>query len=320
MTLKRTVVIVAVLTASIATGEVRLSPGALEQLDQALSRPVRVYSTDARAGEAILARVDLWAGSQMDLRKAKTSSSRDSTRTIYVATERENRPIWAERGQGKGIVAGQPFLVRYTKEPGKRSFVKDLHVPSQQKLAPSDVSAIARRLVEVSGLSSTTSTDRYGRAQVVSRVRLHSDYRGKVDSSFTLVQRVILKRQISELEVVNSKQVVDVHPASHEILAYKNIDWTPVDEASAEMRPYKTREKLLAQIDSAFAGVPTPQLIERIQQCYYQVDSHVLPALAVYPRRDAGDTGIGRVVYIGLADVDIRPPRRTNPRRPASAH
>jgi len=309
-----------VLSATLAHGKVVLSAAAQQQLGQALGRPVSVYSADARAGEVILGRVDLWAGKQMDLRKAKTSSSKNAARTSFLAEEKENRPVWPERSQKKGVVARELFLVRYVKEPGMRSFVKDLHVPTLAKLARTDVVAIAERLIEANGFCRTTSTDRRGEAQVVSRVRLlHAGSGGKADSTFTLFQRVILKRQLSGLEVVNSKQVVDVHPSTREILAYKNIDWTPVVEASAQARPYKTRERVLAEIDSAFAGSSRLESIVRIELCYYQADSLILPVLAVHPQRDTGETGIEGVLYIGLTNVDIGQPGAKNPRQPTSA-
>jgi hypothetical protein len=257
------------------------------QVTEVISNPIKVYKLDMNENNRCFERIDTWFSQYINFKEAQIKQNRQADHIEYEQYLSKNIPIPAAREKIAGVAARELFTVTYIKEPQRRSFVKAIDVPTKQNLPDKDVIEAGTNFIITNDFCKITDMDTLSEPLVVSRKRheLKSDI--QESDKWTIIQRVIFTRKLSGINVLNSKQIVDIHPDSREILAYKNFMWTPVDESSGKHMAYFSPEQILAQIDTAFAEFKDAYEVENIKLYLYQTDKFIFPVLAVYTSQES---------------------------------
>lgn len=247
-----------------------------------LGKPMKVFQLDPEENKRNLDLMDKWAEKYINLRKATSRKNKQGDRVTFRLQVRKNLPISPPGEAVEGIDTKSPFYVSYTKEPQKRSFVKEPLVTSRRSLSDKDVIDIGMSFIKENKFCKITDNDKLGTPLVLSRKRYELKSDMKQGDALTISQRVEFKREFFDFEVINSKQIVDIHPDTREIMSYKNIMWTAVDETSGRSMPYISQQEVVAQIDSVFAKSKAKYKVIGIKSGMYQTDKIIFPVLVVY--------------------------------------
>lgn len=247
-----------------------------------LAKPVKVFQLDLEENKGYFNLLDKWSEKYINLRKATRRESKQSNYVSFRLQVQENLPVSAPGETVKGIDAKSPFNVFYIKEPQGRSFIKELLVPSRRSLADKDVIEIGMSFIKKNKLSKITDKDKLGTPLVISQKLRELGPNIKQGDTLTISQSVEFKREFLGFEVINSKQIVGIHPESREIISYNNIMWTPVDETSGRSMPYISQEEVLEKIDSVFAESKAKYKVTGVKPGMFQTNKVIFPVLAVY--------------------------------------
>lgn len=283
-------------TPSIVWGEVIIEETVESEISRILAEPVvGVFELDAEEGERIFSAIDGYFGKHFDFEAATGETSEDGDRTFYRLEMARNVPIIpTERDislpRGKAIETEKPFNAFYFMEQDRRCFIKELSVPTDSSLKEEEAVEIARAFIEDNGLCAITEEDAFLSSFAISIIREKLGYDIPEPRAETLYEAVIFKRKFFGMEVTNSKQVVCIHPDSGEVLTYINTSWTPVDEESRKTPPYKSKEKVLADIESLLGESEVIYTVTGVEPAMFQTDELLFPVLTVYTEREASDT------------------------------
>lgn len=291
--------------ASLAHAKVTIDPQIRSQLADILAKPVQVFQLDLKENDRNFNRTDKWFEQYFNFNKATRKQSREGDSVSFKLRLSKNMPVPPTREKVTGVAPREPFNVWYTKEPQRRSFMKELRVPSKRSLPDKEVIEIAEGFIKLNNFCKITDNDKLVEPLVISRKRQELKPDVKEIDKFIILQRAEFKRKFYGLEVINSKQIVDIHPDSREILSYKNIRWTPADEASGKSMPYISQQELIAQIDSAFAKSEVEYKVAKVKAGLFQTDKIIFPVLVVYTEgriEQSEATPIERVVVINLVE------------------
>ena len=218
--------------------EIIVSPEMFVLIETATNSSYGVYPVDKKKHDELLKLVDKWAQFQIPLDDVKKIKDKSSDRVTWVKDEVKNNPIFPEDKEAEGLSPQGSFRIKYVKKTAGRSFLKSIRMPSFHRRTDEDIFEIGRRFIETHGFVAQTTGDRMGRQVVVNRL---IDIVGTDDpntKTLTVLQRAIFERTLDGLEVFNSRQIVDVHPESGEILAYKGLEWMPAKESGRKtVRP-----------------------------------------------------------------------------------
>jgi len=289
-----------------AGAEVTISKDIRDEISEVLSEPAEVYELDYKANEKVFDRIDDFFDDYVDFKKSEVREEDGGERVSYRYEVTENKPVKPSKVDTDGAQPGKPFNIFYIIELQKRSFVKELNVPAKHALPDDDAAELAGNFIDDRNFCKTTDNDKLGAPNVIDRVK----YRKEDDQSdlekFTLYQRVEFARELFGLAVANSRIIVDIHPATKEIISFKNIGWTPVKEKDGEKEPYKKLDDILNEIESAYRHADAEYEVTEVEPAYYQDDEKVFPIIVVYADRTAGDGSddvpVERVLMISLAD------------------
>ncbi|MBN1274623.1 MAG: hypothetical protein JXB26_20370 [Candidatus Aminicenantes bacterium] len=148
-------------------------------------------------------------------------------------------------------------------------------------MANDKVEERGRTFIERNGFCLQTEIDKIMRTRFLLLQRQKIMEQGVQPRAKTLSQEVIFVREIDGLEVFNSKQVVSVHPDSEEILAYRSLNWTPIDNDSAKIPAYFDFKEVIEKIKKAYEKSPYTFEIKKIQLGLYQAKNIIFPALKI---------------------------------------
>jgi len=247
----------------------------LDRIESASRQPGVTYRLDLAAGDAIFSRIDTWFEQDAGSGRAADPSNGWSV----VTGLKINHPILASGEVAEPVPVVRPFDVFYLQADRKRSFVKTLRVPALRALPDDEVAALARRFLEVNGFFRPTPDDRLTLSLVISRMRERMSSEDGPAERQTLYRRVEFGREFRGLEVVNSKQVVDIHPDSLEVLGYRSIRWTPVVLDSAKSEKTISSQELVAKIEARFLA--TKAKVSGVRSALYETESLLVPVLVV---------------------------------------
>jgi hypothetical protein len=309
-------VLLSIVPIPMARAEIVISPEMVAQIEALTNRPFHLYPVDQAKCEAVFAKVDDWAKSQIPLNSGTRVREKRSSRLTWVKETSQNTPIFAAGSKGDGLVPPGPFRIKYVKKPQGRAFVKALRVLHSKGLDKKRVAQLARRFVKRHGFLLQTQVDKLGNHLVVNRVCRTEERRGKKSSKQIVSQRAILKRSLDGLEVFNSRQVVDLHPQSGEILAYKQLHWAPADHAHRQALPPLSRDEVLAAIQQSLRPTNKPYQAIAVRTGMYQTAESLVPVLAVRVERAADQPEqppLQRVLLVPLVK-NLNQPERPQPR------
>ena len=313
-TLKRIIYVTAAffVWTAYAEGGVVIDAAIQDKLKAAVAKPQRVYPLDLAQNQQTFERIDQWAGTLIDLSQTEPKRIKKERKVYWIETS-VNTPI-ALGKSGKKIEPEKPFRIKYVQMPQKRALVKTLRIPSEKTLSDQTAANIGKEFIATHQFIRVTPQDAIKDQVVVNRrcKPIESTTQSN-PKALTIQQRVIFKRAFNGLEVLNSRQIVDIHPDSGEILAYKSINWTPVEENKGSAAAYKRVKDIVREITKAFEKKPGTVRVDRIKAGMFQTDKRLFPVIAVYTAPQAGRDQmmpIQRVLYISLAkDIDLPAPK-----------
>lgn len=254
-----------------------------QRIGEILPARLEVFRLDVAANRDVFSRVDTWL--ETNIGTAATAANSRGPWTCWLHTS--NRAWLVADEPDRGVVARAPFDVFVLREAWKRAVAKSLYVPGTQDLPAGEAIALARRFVEGHAFCRLTERDRWGSAIVLSRKRRSLSGGGKKGGEQILQRRVALKREFRGLEVVNSRQVVDLHPDTREVLGYASLRWSPVDEASAVPATGFSASDLSRQIEARL-GKGSTAVVSGFRAAYFQTDTQLVPVLVVEVVKPAG--------------------------------
>jgi hypothetical protein len=267
-----------------ARAEVSIDPAIMDQISEILHKPLKTYHSDLVANKSYLERIDRWADHFIQIDKAKQRKSRTQDRVSYSLEMFKNFPILSSGDTVKGLVSNKSFNLFYIKEPRKRKFLKALEMPSSRVLSNQEVIDAGMEFIRRNQFYRETEYEKMVSPLVISQKIRTEGLNRESDDIRTISQSVEFKREIFGYEVVNSKQVVDIHPETKEILAYRNILWTPVAVGSGTLTPYITYDEIVAQLDAMFNGSKKGLEICKVKAALFQGDDMLFPVLIIHSR------------------------------------
>jgi hypothetical protein len=153
--------------------------------------------------------------------------------------------------------------------------------PSDATLKEEEVTRLAQTFITRNRFYRVTAMDSLGPVQVVSRIWSSSEDDFREADKKTIFQRVIFKRRFDGLDVIGSKQIVDVNPKTREVLSYKSLGWSPVDESAGKEFRYLDKDEVVAHIDSVLGISTNRNNILSIEPAYLQTETMLVPVIAV---------------------------------------
>ena len=249
------------------------------KITEIMQQPVKVYDLDYAKGDEILKRMDDWASGQLNISGAEIIEYEEGRHTGLHIKTAENIPIAVSGEKTEGVKSKRPFDVFYIKERFSRRFIKDLTVPTTQKLTPEEVKRLGEDFIEGHKFYSKTELDKMGAFDVISRMRRRINIKGDLGEALAICQTAVFKRSFNGLEVFNSKQNVSIHPDSREIISYKSLNWIPVDERSGKEVPYDSSETILERIQVVFSKSPYTIKVSDVHLGMYVVNDKIAPAI-----------------------------------------
>jgi len=264
--------------------ETIIDPDIKNQIINILNAPIKIFQLDLKENTRYFNNIDKWFNKRIKFDNVYSQHKKDKRITIKMKLS-ENIQILADGKTLKGAPAKETFYAWYIREPQRRIFLKELQVPSKQYLPEDDVIQIARNFITNNTFCKITQNDKLCSAVVMSRKRHELKPSITEEDILILFHRVEFKREFFGMEVFNSKQVVYIHPDTREILSYKNIMWTPTDEATGESKSYLKAEDVLAKVKEAFAKSEDEYKVVKVKAGMYQTGKIVFPVLKVNIKR-----------------------------------
>ncbi len=268
--------------------------GALDQqqrneIGAILRKPAQVYELDAARNKVVFDRIDAQFARQFDFSKATSKQGRSGIQRYKLLVEK-NVPIFVTEGTAEGLAPPKAFYARYEKGPQRRAFKKELAVPALRTLDEKTAIALADGWVKKNALCVESDLDAMASPSVASLRRQRLDGVGKPADKMTLLHRVEFKRKVTGLEVINSKQVVELHPTTREVLGYESLNWTPIVATSGKQYPYLSLDETVAQIESQIAKSRAKRRVTSVRAAMFQDEKYVFPVLVVGVESPQGDT------------------------------
>ena len=275
-----TVIIASLLIPLISSADVTISGEIRSDIARILENPVPVYKLDLSANSTNFKHMDKWFSRYIDFGKAERRKEKRAEEEFYRITLTENNPI-AAKVSGSGVRPRGEYEIWYVKEPRSRIFVKEIRVPSKKNLPETEVIDLGEDFITGYNFCRITDLDRMYDPVVVSRRRMPLRDDVRESDKETYYHSVEFRREFAGHEVVNSKQSVDIHPDTKEVLAYRNITWTPVKEDSGELKSYISLGRLIDDIESAFKDEDISFTVVKVEAGMFQTDVRMFPVLLV---------------------------------------
>ena len=293
------------------------------QIQAILKAPKQVYRMDLTKNKAANERIDAYFSRFLNFQKAQTVTRKKGAVETYRLPLAESSPIRWDGKQKPPERVKRKGSVWYTKQPQKRSFLKEMDSPTQKKLDDEKAIAIARAFITENKFATTTGTDKLMSAGVLIRKKQEIRPDGKIGKRLILSQKVTFVRQIDGLPVLNSKQIVDFHPDSQEIIGYKKIRWAETFSKGDHL-PYRSKDEIVAEIRALLSRPGANYTIQQVIAAMYQTSDRIIPILAVMTTKRLKDEQIQPIQEVFLISLvkgydPGHPQRPADRRRPSQA-
>jgi hypothetical protein len=270
--------ILGVLMINILSGQ--LTPTQENQLESILSNPPSAYKLDLEEGNKILNQIDGFFTKNFNLAKVQGVPSKDGQKSSKRIQLSRNVILQPQQVITESSKLKTPITVRYFTEPQGRGFEKKFRDPVSRSLSDSEAFKLAQSFISEHQFTKTTNLDQLIPASVIARKIRTLEPNSDQFRETTVLQRVVLSRQVNQYPVINSRILVDLHPGTKEILGFKTSKWLPVIERKTEEFPLLPKEEILEKIKEGIAGDNAyPYKVRSLQAAYYQTEKHLLPVL-----------------------------------------
>jgi transposase-like protein len=320
---KQAIVTVLIAAVTLTVANAQIGQDFEQQIERIVAEPLRVYQLSPTENAKVFRTIDTFFHQNLGLNKAKQIRGKNlqtSTRTRRLPT---NLLLLTEGIKKVDTGTKESVSIWYETGPQERRFRKDLSKPVLASVPSDEITQQAQRFITQNNFCRITARDKIVDSQVVARKMKRFREKDEADETLTVLQRAIFKRQFNGLRVINSKQVVDIHPQTREILAYKSLKWTPVDATSGKLYPYLSKEKIIAHIDEVLGVSQKRNKIERLGSAYLQTDKLLIPVLLV--EAEPVDVAVQhrpsekRTLLVSLAQNLPKPEEDTKLRSPKKA-
>ena len=295
------------------------------QIQVILDNPKQVYRTDSTKEKATNDRMDEFFSSSLNFPKAThVTRKKDASIVIQIPiAESQSIQLDSKQKEDNGYKSKMRGSVWYTKQAQKRSFLKELDIPTKKLFKDDRAIAIAQAFIIENKFVSVTGTDKLMPAFVLVHKKQEIKPDGKIGQVINLSQKISFIRQIDGLPVLNAKQVVDLHPDRNEIIGYKKIQWSET-LSKGDSLPYRTKDEIISEIRALLSTPGANYTIQQITPAMYQMSDRIVPVLAVKTAKRIKYEKIQPIqemFLIGLVNgLDNKPPDcPTDKRRPSRA-
>jgi hypothetical protein len=237
---------------------------------------------DEKESEVYLGNIDRLFGETIDLQKGARHENKRTARVVFLQQMKANKPIHVNGEKSAGLKAQGPFLAYYVVEPFRRSFTKMLRIPVVETMTDDEAAQTARAFVVQNRLCRITEDDAIGPVEVLSLRRQQLEPDKGLGEKLTLFHRVEFARVFRGLRVFGSKQIVCLHPQSKEILGYKSVDWTPIDQSTQMKAELASADEVVARISKEFDAPDAKYVVREVELGFLQSKGVISPALAVH--------------------------------------
>jgi len=289
-----------------AQAQLQVSPEMYERISSAASASYAYYPADTARHDELLRHIDAWADARIGLNNAREFKGGSPQRSTWVIERAVNTPLFPAGEPGRGLSPEQPFRIKYVKKAAGRSFVKSIRMPVSRRMDEEQVIKTGRHFIEAAGFVVTSEADRIGEPMVIARLLDVLQPGSTKPKTLVVLQRAIFSRSLDGLEVFNSRQIVDVHPETGEILAWKGLDWAPAQESGRKAVKALPAEQLLDAIKNAYRDTASTYHVTAVNEGMYQSAEMIFPVLAVTVERQADKSGQRapkRTLYIPLTEI-----------------
>jgi hypothetical protein len=252
-----------------------------QAVDRILQDPPRVYQLNARARDSLFEKMDKFYDQHFGVLSAKEIRK---GKLGYVKTQSQLTPdvmLQADGVRKLASVDRSEMTVTYERGTGKRGFQLNVRRPTKDVLSDAQAFDLARLFVMENGFWRSTRLDSMIPAQVLTRRLARGIQDSASENLFTLYHRVVMKRHVNSLEVLNSHQMVDIYPTTRDIIGYRSSDWTPVDDKAARPYQYISGSEVAAHIDSVLRMSEQRNSIQRVGTAYMEMGGLLVPVITV---------------------------------------
>ena len=153
-------------SANAAAGTVEVPPEIQQAIEDLLDREVAIYDLDEQANRQVFDRIKSWAGNQMDLSTKFRTVDAQGEWVSFKQPQNTNRPIALGAGESDGVETAS-FNVFFVEEAQRRTFRKEIWVPTGESLSDAEVVGMTRRFVSDRDFVVQNALDRLGDCRVL---------------------------------------------------------------------------------------------------------------------------------------------------------
>jgi hypothetical protein len=303
--------------------EVVVDPRARLDIQRALADPLPLRKLDAARTQARLGQVDAFFAGYLDLDKATRMPDRHRAGTTnFRVPALAALPIRADPGREapRGIdEAGQAW---YTRFDVGRSYRTEWRRPAATVLPEAEAGRLAREFLGREGMAVLTEGDELGTPRVLTRTRRLVAGSPEGQRREVLAQRIEFGRIFRGAPVINSRQVVEIHPGTKELLAYRISSWPVVAGGAGEARPYRTLDEVVSDVRAAHAKAAGSFRLLGGRHGYLATREELVPVIALRVERKVPAATAVREIFTvplvkgvsgGVREKSARVPERHSP-------
>jgi len=281
MNTNKHIIALAILFVSISSSNAQIDARILVRLDTLIGSKLNVYHIDNKTNMVTFKNIDTYFNANFNLNYTADQIAKGLTENRTL-TLKSNLQIVDNKINSAIFSPGLTQIqVRYKVGKYERQFIKELRLPVERKLENDKVISISKDFVEKNKFLATNERDKVADIQIFTRkLDAYNDGLQKTGEKFIL-QRAVFKRKVNNLPVLNSKLIVDIHPQTSEILAFKVFEWGAIDPSSAVEVKYKTKNTILEEVNKALLLDNRANEITSIDLAYLQLEDFLAPVLKI---------------------------------------
>jgi hypothetical protein len=274
----------------------------VEQIQVLLSDQAATYELDTDKNRAVFERIENWVKTRMELDPRQMTRDKQGDWFCFKELKQVNTPIALDGERALGLEPS-PFHVFYVEEPQRRTFRKEIWEPTATALSDGELRSLAGGFIRDHRFVEETGSDKMANCQILSWKQRAVNEDELTGDSTTVLQRVTFVRTFQGMEVVNSRQIVDIHPETRELIAYKSLEWTPINEESGTLASTISIDEVIRQIREAFSDEPDA-VVDHVKRAWIQTTGRLIPVLEIRKVFDGKTNGASphNTILVGLVE------------------
>lgn len=300
--------------------QVKMTREIEKQISAIVNLPIKAFELDLEENEKRFQNVDSYFSSYINLDHDTALLEKDSQSITIKNPVSKSKPVTFSANKTERNAVFSEAYTWYTKEPQKRIYTKELNIPAKTKLKDDELVSLSMGFILKNQFCKSSRTDSLVVSELLSRKRSQLGTSGTKLKTEVLFQRVMFKRKVLGMEVLNSKLIVDIYPDLKEVIAYKHIRWTPLKEDTGYSIPKINEKEVVDKIRDAKTAAYFE--VSDVKAMYYQTETKLVPVLAVHMKSLRDTTNINpieEILIITLSEeIDSKLPAK-NERKPTKA-